>query len=223
MSYGIDQNTGEGSTSAGPIKPQKGGVNNVKLVSWEFGTIGKTDYEALQFNFEDESGRFYREAIFPVNESREREYAEKYPRQYKAGDKKGQTITPEEAVELAHRQVNEKIKALLVCFTDPEKLVIEGGSFEALAKNTCKHLDGVETDIPLKIKLVYDNKNKITTPRYDKWVMPQDSKMPFKETAYDKYEPELSDENQSAPVVSFSDDEDSVGAESDADELPTNF
>lgn len=187
--YGI---TDEVRTSSdySPLHPQAGGVPHVRLSRWEYGNVGKSEYKALQLTFTNEHGSEYTEVFFPVNEEMVRKYAAEDPKTYKSGPYKGKVITPDEAVAMEARNINRKVKDLLTCYVSEKDANLGNfNSFEEFSKAVCRKLSAVETDIDLRLKLVYDNKNRVSTPRYGAWVKPGSDPAPFVFNQYDHLTP----------------------------------
>lgn len=162
--YGITENTKD------PISnlPIPVGIHeDVIFEGATFEPLKEGNPPLLQYHFRDKDGNVLKPIIWELDPERIQKMAEDYPKEHKSnneekGYKKGQFITPEQAVEIASERFNVFHKHILTKFVD-EQTIIEGqkgvNSYATFAKSVVSILEKADLT-PVRLKVVYDSKGK---------------------------------------------------------------
>lgn len=166
--YGFDETTG------GSNYLPAGTNENVSIDSIEFSPLKEGNPSVLQFNF-SKGGATFRHVEFPIDEEREREYAQRNP----------DTGSAEEQIRKAQQAQGERIKHILSAFMSGKKLELTASTYDEFCTKLINFIDKQYVGKLFKIKLVLNNKDytKFPTRAIKPFIVPQDSTVVF---TYDK-------------------------------------
>jgi hypothetical protein len=160
--YNIDQNTQ--SEAAGFTGIQ----DNFELVAVRYGVVGKKEGSAakgLMFDFKRGEKFTITHTEFPIDVERQKQYRKKIKVE---GVEREETA--EEAVERAFKEQATRIKHIVSKFIAEDKIIIKASSFEEYANAVIKLLGDTFKGIKLRLKLIYNNKNLLSFPKFPKFV-----------------------------------------------------
>jgi hypothetical protein len=202
--YGFDETTkSEGSTGGltGILDnfelPLAGGENAKK--------DGTSAITVLAFNFERGNFKF-RHTEMPVNPEFVKKNAVDYPAtanldikdpSYGLDLKKGDSITPDDAVKLAYRDLNIRVKHILTKFMSDADAVIKAKDWKDYCDQISAKVKANTKDKKVRLKIVYNKAGFLSFPKF----VPFIESMDVKETKltinpkYDKLSKETPDTN----------------------------
>lgn len=178
--YGINNDTSSGDGSL--IIPA--GINEkvtfVKAAYENASNAGTSNYNVLAFHFE-KNGATYTDKIFPVDEERTKSafLGKMHNRDNLVkGYKKGEAISPEQALQIAYDTVNTRIKHILSKIVPESQMVITinaaGKSKEEAWKMYCDKVSTITAPYNkialVNLKLILDTNDYISSPKYPPFV-----------------------------------------------------
>lgn len=150
------------------------GINeNVKLTEVTFESLKEGNDPVLIYKFEDAQGRGVRKVMWEPDPERIRENAVTYPRQHGRDNKqlgyvKGETIKPDEAVQIAYADFSAYNKHILNRYFTPEQ-VVEGtkGSktYADFAQNVIKLVESLDETPLVRVIIVPNNSGYAELPK----------------------------------------------------------
>jgi hypothetical protein len=151
------------------------GINeNVMLTSYGFEKLSETSTKppVLTFTFSNNSGGTFKWRFWDLNIDAIRKNAESGKMVHKVdnavkGYVKGNQITPDQAVQMASDDMARKAKHLLTKFMTEEESELKAVStYKEFGDAICAKLAGRTESVSLRLKLVYDQNDYLSIPRY---------------------------------------------------------
>lgn len=166
--YSLDPEIGESQSYMNTA----GIHDNCKLVNIEFEELGgKAVGKQLIFTFIDSLGATFRHVEF------ERRFSEDFAMAKKWNPRKSEDENREIAKGM-HRSQQQRIYHILICFLAKDQIKIEGGSWDKFCTGLMKLVGKTYEGVLLRMKLVYNNKDRVNFPAYVKgsgFLQPMDS------------------------------------------------
>ena len=165
--YSVDKNLEVVLNTAKFIGP--GIQENVYLKEIKHGNTDKGN-EFLAFYFEDAAGFKLSHTEWPVNAMKPLE-----------------EMTEVEATNYLTKKDNQKRRiGQIVCTFIPKdnyNFVVPSNTFKEYAENIIRLLEGKTEDIPIRVKVVYNNKNFTTLPNYWKYTFIEQMSIPSEKSS----------------------------------------
>jgi hypothetical protein len=161
--YGITAKTQD------TLSPIPLGINqNVTFKGATFEKLSDDKDPVLQYHFEDSEGRNLTHTVWPIDATRVRDNAISYPKEHKRNNKalgfvKGNTITPDEAVQIAGADFNAWNNHILNRFFTQEeilKAMEPVNSYATFAQAVATLTESKESYPPVKLKVVLSYNDK---------------------------------------------------------------
>lgn len=156
----------------------KPGINeNVQLQSIER-TNTKPDGSGVEytaFNFTNDKGATFKMNLWDIKEEEIRQRAENTPRNHTKtinGFVKDTPITPDDAVKIEEIEYTSKLGQILRQFLTEDEIGaanIAADTFNGVVNQVNNALKG-KLNVPLRLKIVYNNKGYFETPKYGSFI-----------------------------------------------------
>lgn len=161
-----------------------GGIHeNVYLSDVKYEPISEGNDPVLQVEFKNEAGDKLNEIFWPIDEARIRSWnngdKEHWRDDPQRGFVKGETITDDDAVAMAYKDFNVKLKHIATKFVDKdvveEELAPENiSSYADLANKYVALLKDHVNGKRVRLKATYSNKDYIELPKYPPFIESMD-------------------------------------------------
>lgn len=173
--YGVNKETRTGSTGVVAVPGVNYGFDLVKIVA-ESASSKNSDSKLVIRAYFNNGGFDFNKTIFEVDINQVKESAKNQPRKATFTDKninlvKGETITPDQAVTLAGREINRQVKEILNKFFNEEDINITGSSWKEFATNVQKFYEANKDKVTNKVNiyLIYNNADYLNPRKYN-WI-----------------------------------------------------